>query len=260
MPVVDLSLEGKVALITGGSKGIGRSTALAYAEHGADVAIAARGQEALEATVKEIEARGRRALGVVTDVGSQADLEKLYGQTVKELGGVDILVNNAAQIEFGEIADVTAESFERLMRINLFSALRLSQLCRQSMQQRGGGVVINVASDEFLRPSVGVGAYPMTKIGLVLLTKQLAQEWGADKIRAVCIVPGLVRTEIAQEAVDLIEGSPETVLNPLGNRVGEPEEIAGFMLIAASPAGGYLNGGHIIVDGGTQSLAPVKVV
>jgi NAD(P)-dependent dehydrogenase (short-subunit alcohol dehydrogenase family) len=261
MSIVNLSLDGKVALITGGSKGIGRSIALAFAENGADIAIGARGKEALEATAKEIEARGRRSLALPTDVGEEQQLRELYEQTAKQLGGVDILVNNAALFEFQPLEAITPADFERAMRVNVGAALLLSQLCRESMKKRGGGVIIHISSDESLRPSAGIGAYAMTKICLTHLAKHMAVEWGADGIRVLSISPGLVRTEMTQGVCEVIERQGEDcTLNPMNNRIGEPHEIAGFALLAASPAGSYINGGNYVIDGGTQSLPPVKIV
>lgn len=260
MSIVDLSLEGKVALITGGSKGIGRATALAYAENGADVAIASRGKEELEATAKEVEAYGRRVVAIPTNIGNEDELRALYDQTVSALGGVDILVNNAAVAKEQPLKEITLKDFEFGMRLNVASALLLSQLCRKSMKQRGGGVIINVASDDVLRPSPGIGIYSTTKAALVHLTTHMAAEWGADGIRVLAISPGLVRTHMARGICEYIEGQGDKAkLNPLRNKIGEPEEIAGAMLLAASPAGGYLNGGNIVIDGGTQAMMPVQI-
>ena len=260
MSIVNLSLEGKVALITGGSKGIGRETALAYAENGADIAIAARGQEELEATAKEIAAYGRRVVAIPTNIGKEDELRALYDRTVAELGGVDILINNAAISKDQPLSKITMKDFELGMRINVAAALILSQLCRQSMKQRGGGVIINVSSDESVRPSPGIGIYSTTKAALVHLTTHMAAEWGGDGIRALAISPGLVRTHMASKICEYIEEQGDKAkLNPLSNKIGEPEEIAAFMLLAASPAGGYLNGGNIVIDGGTQAMMPVQI-
>jgi len=260
MPIVDFSLEGKVALITGGSKGIGRATALAYAENGADVAIASRGKEELEATAKEIEAHGRRVIAVPTNIGNEDELRALYEQTVSELGGVDILINNAAYAKAQPMEEITPKDFERGMRINVASALLLSQLCRQSMLQRGGGVIVHVSSDDCLRPSTGIGIYSTAKAALVHLAKHMAAEWGPDGIRVLAVSPGLVRTYMARGICKYVEAQGDKAkLNPLKNKVGEPEEIAGALLLAASPAGAYLNGGNIVLDGGTQALSPVQI-
>ena len=146
MAVVDLSLDGKIAIVTGGSKGIGRAIALAYAEHGADVVLAARGREALEATAGDVRALGRRAVTVAADMAVDADAEAVAQAAIEEFGGVDILVNNAGIGAFASIYDATADEFLNTMRINTWAPLLLARLCHPSMVERGGGVVINVGS------------------------------------------------------------------------------------------------------------------
>ncbi|MEE9282181.1 MAG: SDR family oxidoreductase, partial [Myxococcota bacterium] len=226
MPMVDFSLDGKVALLTGGSKGIGRASALAFAEHGADVAIAARGLEALDHTSKEIEERGRRVCAVQTDVSDARQLERLVEQVRAELGGIDILVNNAATGDLrGELAKLTRDGFEEVLAVNLWAPLRLSQLCRTSMMERGGGSIINIVSNEGIRPLPGMGIYSPSKAALINLTQMMAKEWAPDGIRAVAIAPGLVRTELAAGLVEMVE-KQGLKLNPLGV-IGEPEDIAG---------------------------------
>jgi NAD(P)-dependent dehydrogenase (short-subunit alcohol dehydrogenase family) len=248
MPVVDFSLDGKIALVTGGSKGIGRSIALAYAENGADVAIVARGPEALERTCKEIEERGRRAVAVPADLGDPKGIEQAHAKVRDALGDVDVLVNNAGTGEAAGLATLSREQFDRVVELNLWAALRLAQLCYPGMQEKGDGVVINIASNDGLRPSAGVGAYGATKAALVNLTKQMAKEWAGDGIRAVCIAPGLVRTELAGPLVDYYE-SQGMELNLL-KRVGEPEDIAGLALLLASRAGRFATAETFVLDGG----------
>jgi len=255
MAIVDFSLEGKIALVTGGSKGIGRAIALAFAEHGADVAIAARGVAALEQTAKEIESRGRRALAVQTDVADERQLDLLQKRVCEELGGVDVLVNNAATgDQGGALSNLTRDEFDRVLAVNLWAPTRLCQLCRGSMQERGGGVVINVVSNEGIRPAAGLGIYSPSKAALINLTQMLAKEWAKDGIRAVCIAPGLVRTELAAPLVKAVE-EQGIQINPLG-RIGEPADIAALALVAASPAGQFLTATTLVVDGGEMSAGP----
>ena len=248
MPVVDLSLEGKVAIITGGSKGIGRAIALAFAEHGADVAIAARGTEALERTRKEIETTGRKALAVQTDVGIDEDVQRLYRETISRFGGVDILVNNAAVGGMPSMGETTREQLLKVMSVNVWTPLHLSQLCRESMIQRGGGVIINIVSNEGIRPSTGIGVYAPSKAALINMSQLVAKEWVGDGIRVCCIAPGLIRTELAQRLVKAVESSGNYP-SPQG-RIGDPREIAGMALLLASPAGSYATGETYVVDGG----------
>ncbi len=255
MAIVDLSLDGKTALVTGGSKGIGRAIALTFAEHGADVAIAARGQSALEATAKELETCGHRALAVQTDVSRPDELERVYNTVCRELGGVDILVNNAATgDQGGALSKLTRNEFDRVLGVNVWAPIRLCQLCRSSMQERGGGTIINVVSNEGIRPAAGLGIYSPSKPALISLTQMLAKEWAKDGIRAVAIAPGLVRTELAAGLVKAVE-EQGIQINPLG-MIGEPADIAAMALVAASPAGRFLTATTLVVDGGEMAAGP----
>ena len=248
MPVVDLSLEGKVAVITGGSKGIGRAIALTFAEHGADVAIVARGIDALVKTQKEIEATGRRGVAIQADVSTDEALDRIRQETCNRLGGVDILVNNAAIGGMPALSETGQEDFLRVMKTNVWTPLRLSQLCRESMIERGGGVIINVVSNEGVRPSVGIGIYAASKAALMNMSQLLAKEWARHSIRVSCIAPGLIRTELAQRLVTAVESSGN--YPSVQGRIGEPEEIAGMALFLASPAWSYATGETYVVDGG----------
>ncbi len=251
MPVVDFSLEGKVAIVTGGSKGIGRAIALAFAEHGADVAIAARGADALERARAEIAATGKRALALQSDVARDEDLDRIVQETVSQLGGVDILVNNAGAGTFSTLDETTATEFLSVMRVNVWAPLQLSRLCHDSMVQRGGGVIINIGSAVGVRPGVGASFYPSyapSKAALTNLTQLLAKAWAPDGIRVTCIAPGMIRTEMTQEAVARLDAAGDG-FTPLG-RVGDAEEVAGMALVLASKAGGFTTGATYPVDGG----------
>jgi len=258
MGIVDFSLDGKVAIVTGGSKGIGRAIALAFAEHGADLVLAARRPEALERAKEDVAATGRRVLTVQADMSISADCDRLYRATLEEFGGVDILVNNAAGVSLVTLAEETEEEFLRVMRTNVWSPLHLARLCRESMRQRGGGAVINITSNEGVRPSMGIGTYALSKSALINMAQLLGKEWAADKIRVTCIAPGLIRTDLAKDLVEAVEtsGSP---INPQ-KRVGEPNEIAGLALFLASPAGTFATSMTYVVDGGEVSAGPGDVV
>ncbi len=258
MGIVDFSLEGKVAIVTGGSKGIGRAIALAFAEHGADLVLAARRPEALEKAKHDVAATGRRVLTVRADMSKSEDCDKLYQKTIEEFGGVDILVNNAAGVSPVTLAEENEKDFLRVMKTNVWSPLHLARLCRESMRKRGGGAVINITSNEGLRPSMGIGTYALSKAALINMAQLLGKEWASDKIRVTCIAPGLIRTELAKELVDAVEtsGSP---INPQ-KRIGEPNEIAGMAVFLASPAGAFATSMTYVVDGGEVSAGPGDVV
>ncbi len=258
MGIVDFSLEGKVAIVTGGSKGIGRSIALAFAQHGADLVLAARSRQALEKAREDVAATGRRVLIVQADMSKSEDCDKLYKKTIEEFEGVDILVNNAAGVSLVTLADENEEDFLRVMKTNVWSPLHLARLCRESMRKRGGGAVINITSNEGVRPSMGIGTYALSKAALINMAQLLGKEWAGDNIRVTCIAPGLIRTELAKDLVDAVErsGSP---INPQ-RRVGEPNEIAGLALFLASPAGAFATSMTYVVDGGEVSAGPGDVV
>lgn len=256
MSTVNFSLEGKVALITGGSKGIGRSIALAFAEHGAKLAIVARGREALEETRRAIEAVGGRCLVLSADMAQEEDWSRIVNETVSTFGGIDVLVYGAAAFgTYGPIVESTSEEWDLVMRVNLKGAFMVSRLCHPHMRGRGGGAVIHITSNECVRPSFGLGSYSISKGAMVSMTQVCAKEWAHDKIRVNCIAPGLVRTELAGPLVEMVEQSGHYP-NPL-QRVGEPNEIAGIALYLASPAGAYATGQTFVVDGGELVYAPL---
>ena len=259
MARIDTSLQDRIAIVTGASSGIGRAAALAYAAHGADVVMVSRGKERLEAAAKEAEALGRKVLPISADVGDEADLERIYDRTMEVFGGVDILLNNAATGDPGMMKNLAYESFERVLRTNTWSGIRLAQLCRATLKERGNSVIVNVASDDSLYPSVGAGAYSMSKICQVHFTKQLAVEWGRDGIRVVCISPSLTRTTMAAQWVKQVEAALEQGnfrFNPM-NRVCEPEEVAALAVFLSSPAASFINGYNYVVDGGMSAQTPV---
>ena len=251
MPIVDLSLHGKVALVTGGSKGIGRAIALGFAEHGADICLAARSPGPLQATAQEVRDLGRRAFTVPADMACDADIEALASATIDEFGGVDILVNNAGLGAFSSIYEATAQEFLDTMRINVWAPLLLARLCYPSMVQRGGGVVINVGSAVGVRAAVGkfpYAAYAPSKAALHNLTQVFAKAWAPDNIRVVALAPGIVRTDLAANVIAAAEAEGQT-LTPLGFP-GEPQDCAGAALVLASKAGRFMTGATYLVDGG----------
>ena len=259
MSTVNFSLEGKVALITGGSKGIGRSIALAFAEHGATLAIVARGREALEEARRAIEAVGGRCLALSADMAQEEEWSRIVSETVSTFGGVDVLVYGAATgVQYGPIVESSSEGWDLVMRVNLKGAFMVSKLCHPHMRERGGGAVIHITSNECVRPSFGLGAYSVSKGAMVTLTQVCAKEWAQDRIRVNCIAPGLVRTELAEPLVKMVEESGHYP-NPL-KRIGEPNEIAGIALYLASPAGAYATGQTFVVDGGELVSAPLDTL
>ncbi len=248
-------LDGRVALITGGSKGIGKAIALAFAGAGADVSLAARGAEDLERAAEEAEALGRRALAVPTDVADGDQVSRLVDRTVSELGSIDILVNNAGAAPFLSTVDsIREDGFEKYFRINFTSAFYCTRAAAPILLGKGSGSVINVASVAGIIASPGLTYYASAKAALINFTKSVAREWAASGVRVNAIAPGWIETDLnvgARKDSGFYEGIRAMI--PMG-RWGRPEEIAGVALFLASDASSFMTGSVVIVDGG-QTLA-----
>ena len=244
-------LEGKVALVTGGSRGIGRSIALGLGQAGADVVLASRKLPDLEAVAQEIAQMGRKALPVAANVRHLPEISNLVKTAMDEFGRIDILVNNAGtNIVFGSVFNMDEKAWDIIMGLNLKGYFFLSQAVGQIMRDKGGGNIISIASENGIRPGVGLGIYSVSKAGVIMLTKVLAQEWGQYNIRANAIAPGVVRTRLstALQSNPVIRGRTEDSA-ALG-RIAEPEEIVGAALFLASDASSYMTGQTLVLDGG----------
>ncbi|MFT7121211.1 MAG: NAD(P)-dependent dehydrogenase (short-subunit alcohol dehydrogenase family) [Neolewinella sp.] len=244
-------LTGKVAIITGSSKGIGKAIARGLAEQGASVIVSSRKQEAVDAVAAEFTADGLIATGIACHVGDEAQLRSLVEKTTATYGGVDILINNAATNPvFGPLDQMTGEVFDKVMNVNVRACMLLANLCKPSMENRGGGSVINIASVEGLKPSPMMSIYSVSKAALVMLTQTQAREWGSEGIRSNAICPGLIQTKFSSAL-----WQNEDILNhfvsqlPL-QRMAQPEEMVGIAIYLASGAASYSTGGVYTADGG----------
>ena len=247
---MQLDLEGKVAVITGGWRGIGRAVAEGMAVAGADVVIASRKLDACERAAAEIEATtGRRTLAVAFHAGSWDDADRLADAVTAAFGRCDVLVNNAGMSPlYPDLPSVTEELYDKVHAVNARGPFRLSTLVGTRMAEGDGGSIINVSTAGSLRPTTHELPYAMAKAGLNALTLALAGAW-APKVRANLILPGAFDTDIAKA------WSPEmrtaaARMNPLG-RLGVPDDLVGLCVLLASDAGAYINGAQILVDGGT---------
>ena len=246
------SLEGRRALITGGSKGIGRSIALLFAEAGADVALAARGEEELNAVVEEVSALGRTALAVPTDMSDRSAVEALVGATTEGLGGLDILVNNAGAAPFLSSFDSTKlEGFEKYFRVNYFSAVYAMHAAAPVLLANKGSCVLNVASVAGLDATPGVSYYGSAKAAMIQLTKTTAREWGPAGVRVNALAPGWIDTPMSMAPREKIPGFEEEITRHTAlGRFGKPEEVAAAALFLCSDAGSYVTGEVLVIDGG----------
>jgi NAD(P)-dependent dehydrogenase (short-subunit alcohol dehydrogenase family) len=244
-------LKGKVAIITGSSRGIGRAAAEAMAELGAKVVISSRKIEPCEEVAKAIRDKGGEAVVIPCNIGRRNEVEALIAQTEKQLGPIDILVCNAAvNPYFGPLAEIPDEAFDKIMSSNVKSNLWLCNLAIPGMAKRGSGAVIIVSSIAALRGSLMLGAYGISKAADLGLTRNLALEWGSRNIRVNCVAPGLIKTDFARalwENPDALAYRNERT--PL-RRIGTPEEVGGVIAFLASPAAGFITGEVLVVDGG----------
>lgn len=248
-PTFDLS--GKVALITGGSRGIGLAIAHAFAAAGAKVVLSSRKQADLEAAAEQIRAAGGEALPIAAHTGDGAAIQAVVDQATEKYGGIDIAVNNAAtNPHFGPILTSEESHWDKILDVNVKGYYRVAAACVPSMRERGGGSIINMASVAGLSPQPLMGVYCVSKAAVLMLTKVLAAELAPDKIRVNAIAPGFVKTKFSAAiwANDQIHDS--VVAQIPQKRMADPEEIAGTAVYLASAAATFTTGATLTVDGG----------
>ena len=246
------NLAGKVAIVTGASKGIGEQIARYLADFGAKVVISSRKQADLDELAAEMRQAGGEVVAIEAHMGDAAQIKNLFDKTIELYGGVDILVNNAAANPYyGPTVDCPVAAFDKIMDINVKAPMLLSNLAQPVMKQRGGGSIVNISSIAGQTPDPGLGVYSVSKAALDMLTKVTAKEWGPDGIRVNSVSPGLIKTKFSQALwQDEKTLSHFTKRIPLP-RMGTVEEVASLVLYLASDASGYCTGSIYTVDGGT---------
>lgn len=254
MGTMDLNLSGKVALVTGSSRGIGKSIAMAMAQKGAKVALCGRKQENLDQTLEDFRKQGLQVMARTANLGQSAQVAALFSAVDEEFGGLDILVNNVGtNLLTPSVAEADVGLFDKLMETNLKSVFLASGEAVRRMKKRGGGKIINISSVAGRRASRGMGIYCVAKAAVDMLTKVLAQELAPDRINVNAIAPGVVRTKFSQPF-----WSNETLLQeivrtiPMG-RIAETSDVVGAALFLASGLSDYITGEIISVDGGSMA-------
>jgi 2-deoxy-D-gluconate 3-dehydrogenase len=242
-------LEGKVALVTGASAGLGAAVAIALAEAGADVACHGNSRTP-ENTVREVERNGRRAISVIGDLGLKDTPQRLVEETLDRLGRIDILINNAGTIRRAPAVDYSEDDWNFVLEVNLSSVFRLSQAAGRHMVNQGHGKIVNIASLLSFQGGITVPAYAASKGGVAQLTKALANEWAAKGVNVNAIAPGYMRTDNTK-ALQQDETRNRQILERIpAGRWGEPDDLAGAAVFLSSDASNYINGHILVIDGG----------
>ena len=247
---MNLSLDNKVALVTGASRGIGQAIAMGLARSGADVVIASRKIADLEKVASEIKKTGRKCLPLAAHIGRMEDVNNLVGKVMEEFGKIDILINNAAtNPSMASAIDIDERAWDSIMNLNLKGLFFLSQAVAHAMKEKGGGKIINVASIAGITPDI-LPVYSISKAAVIMATKVMAQQWAVYNIRVNAIAPGLTKTRFSEAL-----WKNQDILNiamsrtPLA-RPAEPEEMVGAVIYLASDASSYVTGQVLAIDGG----------
>ncbi len=246
-------LTGKTAIVTGGGRGLGKAVALGFAQAGADVVVASRKLENCEATAREIEASGRRALAVGCHVGRTDQIDALVDTAYAAFGRVDIVVNNAAMSPGTQLAESSAELFQKTYATNTLGPMWLAARCAERMRADGGGVIINVVTTGAFRPGAGLGLYCSSKAALHALTLVMAKEWAHWGVRVNEIAPGPFLTDMMAPGAASPDWTARMYEQMLIKRIADPSEIVGAALYLASDASGFATGTTVTVDGGISA-------
>lgn len=247
-------LDGKVAIVTGGSRGIGKAIAIGFAEQGARVALASRKQEALDGVAEEIRKKGSECLAMACHMGKPDQIKNLFDKVMEAYGSVDILVNNAATNPyFGLLIDAPEDAWNKTLDVNLKGPFLMTQAAARIMMQKGGGSIINVSSVGAFKANPMQGIYGVTKSGMVNMTKTFAQELALTNVRVNAICPGLTETKFSEVLIQTKEIYDIALERIPMKRHAQPSEIVGAALYLASDASSYVTGTTITIDGGMMT-------
>lgn len=245
-----LSLKEKVAIVTGGNRGLGRAIAIGLAEAGADIIIVSRNVEKNKAVEDEIKALGRKCISISTDLMKKESIDNMVEEAIKQFGKIDILVNNAGVSTTNFAFDVTEEDWDMIMDLNVKSLFFCSTAVAKHMKEQGSGKIINLASVAGAVGDVGISPYTASKGAVINLTRSLALEWVRYNIQVNAIGPAYIETDMNRDALRNEKVYNKIVGKTPMNRLGKPEELKGAVLLLASEASSYMTGQTIFVDGG----------
>jgi NAD(P)-dependent dehydrogenase (short-subunit alcohol dehydrogenase family) len=249
---VPASIDGRVAIVTGGGRGIGRALSVGLAAAGAAVVATSRSAGACDAVAAEIEKAGGRALAVAADVGDAQDRERIVAETVAAFGRIDVLVNNAGILKPHHTVKVTEDELDEIIRVNLKGPVFLSQLALPYLEADGGGAIVNISALGAFQPMAGIGAYCAVKAAMVNWTSTMAKEWTARGVRVNGLVPGPVATEMIlprdpEKRAGFVE---EMGANTLVGRLADPSDLVAAVIFLATDASAFMTGRSLFLDGG----------
>lgn len=251
MPRDPNRFDGRVVLVTGGSRGIGAAIAEAFAAAGARVVLASRKLEGVQAVADQIRGHGGEALAVACHTGREEEVQGLAARAREAYGGVDVLVNNAAASpHYGPLLEATEAQWDKTLEVNVKGYVHAIKACVPLMRERGGGAIVNVASVAGMVPHAGLGVYGVTKAAVIMLTRTLAVELAADNIRVNAIAPGLIQTRFSEVLWSSPEARERALRSIPQRRIGQPEDLAGAVLHLAGDGARFTTGAVLTIDGG----------
>ena len=249
-----LALEDQVAVVTGAASGIGAAIAQSLGDAGAKVALLDLDGKGAETNASRLRSQGRSAIAIECDIASEGSVGKAAQRVADELGACSVLINNAGLLRPGDLADVSLDAWNHVLAVNLTGYLLCARAFSKPMRNARRGSIVNVASISALHPQTGSGAYSASKAGVLLMSRQMAVEWGPSGVRSNAICPGMIRTALSATFYEEPGFEARRAQVTASRRIGEPQDIADAALFLASPRSAYVNGAELLVDGGMSSM------